>query len=245
MIVIGSAKNLRSKTSKKKNTHRIVIVEDHVELLESMRQFFVSEGYEVETLSEGGDALRLITQSPPDVVILDWNLPDIDGLKICHALRTNHTTSHIPVLMISALDRVNHKVSAFEFGVDDYLTKPFDLRELKARVQSLIRRTMTNGTTGLFSLGPIKLDPATHEVMIHDQPISLRPKEYELLCFLMQFQGQTFSRDKLLAKIWGPDQEFTVRTIDAHITRLRQQLGPKASKLIQTIPGYGYRFKPN
>lgn len=225
--------------------YKIAVVDDDEVILKMLIQSLESQGYVIETATEGRDAIRLISKSKPDLVILDWNLPEMNGLQICQFLRSNPQIAKIPVLMLTVFGEVSQKVSAFETGADDYLTKPFDIRELLVRVRSLLKRGSTQeGSSEVIKLGCIQMDLSSHKVTSGGKHIPLRPKEFELLYVLLKSQGRVLTRQYLVERVWGYSSEpVTTRTVDSHMARLREKIGPQGANLIQTIPGFGYKME--
>lgn len=225
--------------------YKVAVIEDDPTILKVVTQSLESQGYMVETASEGREAVKLLDQIKPDLVILDWNLPEMNGLQICQFLRSRPSTSKVPVLMLTVYSELRHKVSAFDTGADDYLTKPFEVPELLARVNALLRRSeQTEDSMELVKLGNLELNTAKHRVTVDGREIKLRPKEFELLDMLLKSQGRVLTRQYLMERVWGYNPKLvTTRTVDSHMARLRGKLGSQMAKLIQTVPGFGYRIE--
>ncbi len=222
----------------------ILIVEDEHELAALIRRQLEGEGYQALTAHDGPTALMLAAQSPPDLVILDWMLPGLDGLTVCRRLRER---SIVPILMLTARAEEADRVVGLEVGADDYLTKPFSLRELMARVRAILRRVeLERGTDDQeirpMALGRLALDPLARRVEVDGAQIDLTVKEYELLLLLARNPGRSFSRSYLLDHVWGSNYEGGDRTVDTHIVRLRRKLGPVGDQ-ISTVWGVGYRLE--
>lgn len=223
--------------------YKIAVIDDDPALLKMLVQALEGFGHVVKTATEGKAAIRLVTEEKPDLVILDWNLPELNGLEICRFLRTHPSTLRTPILMLTAFDNMRQKVSAFDTGADDYLTKPFDMQELIARVSALLRRGgPAESPMERFSGGGVQLNVTEHVVTLNKRVIELRPKEFDLLHVLMSSAGRVISRKQLLERVWGYGEDITSRTIDSHIARLREKLGDKDGAMIETVPGFGYRF---
>ncbi|MFN8479654.1 MAG: response regulator transcription factor [Kouleothrix sp.] len=222
----------------------ILIVEDEYELAALLRRQLEGEGHTALVVHDGTTALMLAAQSQPDLVILDWMLPGLDGLAVCRRLRER---SIVPILMLTARAEEADRVLGLEVGADDYLTKPFSLRELLARVRAQLRRmellrTAETATTGPLNLGVLRIDPLARRVQLGDELLDLTVKEYELLLLLARHPGRSFSRAYLLDHIWGDDYEGGDRTVDTHVVRLRRKLG-EVGERIATVWGVGYRFE--
>jgi two-component system phosphate regulon response regulator PhoB len=220
----------------------ILVVDDEPDILELVRFNLTRAGYHVTTAATGREALTLLRTAAPDLVLLDLMLPDITGTEICREIRNDPPLKALPVIMLTAKGEEIDRVVGFELGADDYVTKPFNPRELVLRVRAVLRRGGPEATAeGLLHHGPLILDPARHRCRVNDEAVELTAKEFALLSALMSRPGRVLSRGQLLQKVWGGDVQVTLRTIDTHLKRLREKLGP-AGKLIDTIRGVGYRF---
>lgn len=227
---------------------RILVVDDEESITEFVSYNLRKEGYEVEVASTGDDALRMALEHPFDLVVLDIMLPGIDGYEICRRIRA---TSEVPVLFLSARDTELDKVVGLEIGGDDYLAKPFGIRELQARVKALLRRS--HGTTraeepGLgetFEAAGISLDEGAHVATFKGDLIDLTPREFELLASLMRHAGKVLSRDQLLRQAWGWEYLVETKTVDTHVKRLRDKLEAAGvdPAVVETVRGYGYRLR--
>jgi DNA-binding response OmpR family regulator len=223
---------------------KILIVEDEHELAALIRRQIEGEGHSALVAHDGQTALLLAAQTAPDLVILDWMLPGLDGLAVIRRLRER---SIVPVIMLTARDAEADRVLGLEVGADDYLTKPFSLRELLARVRAQLRRIELLTRTAEDDQAPIRidglaLDPLARRVTVDGRTLELTVKEYDLLLLLARNPGRSFSRDYLLDHIWGADYEGGDRTVDTHIVRLRRKLGDLGER-IATVWGVGYRFE--
>jgi DNA-binding response OmpR family regulator len=224
---------------------RILIVEDEPHIVELVRYNLVQEGFQVSVAYDGAEALQKAKQDCPDLVILDLMLPYVDGLEVCRHLRRE---SAVPILMLTAKDGEQHRVVGLEMGADDYVTKPFSPPELVARVRAILRRTNREaprpGGTPL-RVGGLVLDPTTHEVTLNDRLIELTTKEFDLLQLLLGHPSRVFTRDFLLEHIWGYDYFGSTRTVDMHISRLREKIedDPNNPTYITTVRGVGYKLK--
>jgi DNA-binding response OmpR family regulator len=230
---------------------KILIVEDEPALLDTLAYNLEREGYHVEAISNGIKALDAARKGKPDLMILDIMLPDLDGFEITRILRQE---MNIPILMLTARDEEIDRVLGLELGADDYLTKPFSMRELLARVKAQLRRVRLNreefSTEGKpvsqqLTFDKLIIDLSRHEIKLNEVVIPLKPKEFELLLFLGKHRGQVLSRDYLLEQVWGWDFSGGSRTVDVHIRWLREKLeeDPANPKRIITIRGVGYRFE--
>lgn len=229
-------------------TPRILVVDDENSILEFVSYNLRKEGYEVTCASDGDEAVRVAEQDPFDLVILDIMLPGIDGYEVCRSIRAK---SDVPVLFLSARDTELDKVVGLELGGDDYLAKPFGIRELQARVKALLRRAgqarTEPGVSGeRLTASGITLDEATHEAYFGEKPIDLTPREFELLATLMHYPGKVLTRDQLLKQAWGWEFLVETKTVDTHVKRLRDKLEAATADpaLIETVRGYGYRIQP-
>ena len=229
---------------------KILIVEDELALQETLAYNLKHQGYEVETAGDGQTAIDKAKQINPDLILLDIMLPGIDGFEVCRILRKDMS---VPILMLTARDDEIDRVVGLEVGADDYLIKPFSMRELIARVKALLRRVRlmqnmnkdSESTHKIFHLNNILIDETRHEVIINDEPLNLKPKEYDLLLYLARHRGHVLSREQILKEVWGWDYFGDSRTIDVHIRWLREKIeeNPAKPKRIITIRSAGYRFE--
>jgi two-component system alkaline phosphatase synthesis response regulator PhoP len=214
----------------------VLLVEDEENLASLVRAYLEQEGYRVISAVTGAEALRAIETEPVRLVVLDLNLPDMDGLDVCRQIRTR---SSVPVVMLTARDEEADRLAGLETGADDYIGKPFSPRELVARMKAVLRRAEPHSEEELLVLGDIVLRRSAHEVSVAGKPIELRPKEFDLLAYLVQNRGTVLSRDLLLERVWGYDYAGGTRTVDVHVAQLRRKLG--RPDLIRTIRGSGYK----
>jgi DNA-binding response OmpR family regulator len=225
---------------------RILVIEDNRNLATGLRNNLEIEGYEVDVAGDGTTGLSLARSSMPDLIILDLMLPGLDGYRVLRTLREGGTDT--PVLILSARGEENDKVLGFHLGADDYVAKPFGLLELLARVDALLRRAASAGAKhGLatpVTFGDVLVDPGTHLVRRSGEPVTLRPKEYELLVALLRRRGQVASRAELLEEVWGYSGEVYSRTVDTHVAELRRKLEDNAAepRHILTVRKTGYRI---
>ncbi len=221
----------------------IIVVEDEADLAELLSYNLRREGYETEVCRDGNSGLRRILESTPDLAILDVMLPHMNGLQIARQIRTNSKTSQIPILMLTAKAEEADQVAGLQIGADDYVTKPFSMKVLLARVETIFRRTRSNTPSTLdhVELGGVRADLSTHEVSVRGEGIKLTLTEFRILVALMRGKGKVLSRADLMYTAMGPDVLVTTRTIDVHVAAIRKKLGMCGAK-IRTIRGVGYLF---
>ena len=227
---------------------KILVIEDEEDLNQTLSFNLENEGYKVTSALKGSKALEILENaSPPDLVILDLMLPDMSGLDICRHIRSKDSLKNISVIIVTAKGEEVDRVVGFELGADDYIVKPYSVRELMLRIQAQLRRndssevTEENSEEGNISFKDLLIDNSKHKVFLSDKKISLTAKEYTLLKYLLTKADKVQTRDILLDKVWGYDNSVTTRTVDTHVKRLRSKLG-KYGKNIETIRGVGYIF---
>jgi DNA-binding response OmpR family regulator len=225
----------------------LLVVEDDENISSAISEYFSRAGYNVKTVEDGLMGVKAALDDPPDAVVLDLMLPKMDGLAVCRELREK--ANSLPILMLTAKDDVVDKVLGLEMGADDYITKPFSLRELEARIKSVLRRSRTPAQVDgkdevTISRGKLRIDPARREVMIGERQVDLTPKEFDLLRLFASNPGRVFPRKYLLEKIWDYSYEGYDRTIDSHINRLRAKIeeNPENPQMVLTVWGIGYKF---
>ncbi|HWC29590.1 MAG TPA: response regulator transcription factor [Dehalococcoidia bacterium] len=217
----------------------ILVVDDEKNIVQLARLYLGNEGFRVEEAYDGKQALDKARTVNPDLVVLDIMMPEMDGLSVCRELRK---TSSVPVIMLTARDDDVDKIVGLEVGADDYMTKPFNPRELVARVKAVLRRSQGSiSPETVLEVGNVRLDPARREVTIEDRSITLRAKEFDLLTAFMRHEGVVLDRERLLSMVWGQDFYGDTRTIDVHVAWLRDKLSG-ASARIQTVWGVGYKL---
>jgi two-component system, OmpR family, phosphate regulon response regulator PhoB len=224
---------------------RILIVDDEADLLTTLAYNFHGEGYQVTTAASGEAALAAVRAAPlPDLIILDLMLPDLPGTEICRRLRADEATRSIPIIMLTAKGDEVDRVVGFEVGADDYVVKPFSVRELMLRVRALLRRAEKAGEDDplVSRFGALRLDRGSHRAWIDEREIALTALEFRLLDTFLKRKGRVQTRDALLSDVWGIEADVTTRTVDTHVKRLREKLGP-AGRYIETLRGVGYRFR--
>ncbi len=222
---------------------KILVVDDEKDIIELIRYNLEKEGLKVITATSGEEAIRRASNENPQLIVLDLMLPGIDGLEVCRILKRETKTSSIPIVMLTVKSDETDIVVGLELGADDYITKPFSPRILAARVKAILRRKEPKEEKAeIIKIGPLTINLAKYQVSLKNKPLSLTSTEFKILAFLAQNKGKVFTRDQLLDKAWKEESFVVDRTVDVHIRRLRQKLGP-ASYLIETIRGVGYKFK--
>ena len=222
--------------------HKVFIVEDEPDLRDTLKYNLENEGFSVEAFSNGEDFLSSVDKNIPNLVILDLMLPGVSGLDVCRELRSNENYDGIGIVMLTAKSEEIDRIVGFELGADDYVTKPFSVRELILRVKVLLKKRTDDGANEqILEFGPILMNLGAHEVSIDGKIVNLTALEFKLLKHLLKRKGRVQTRDQLLGDVWGYSSEVTTRTVDTHIKRLREKLG-EPGDLIQTIRGVGYRF---
>ena len=224
---------------------KILVIEDEEDLNQTLSFNLENEGYKVTSALKGSEALKILKDSDtPDLVILDLMLPDISGLDICRHIRSEKELKNISVIMVTAKGEEVDRVVGFELGADDYVTKPFSVRELMLRIKAILKRNTQEGTSksnSVISFDGLNVDEDSHEVYVNDVEINLTALEFKLLKHLLDRRGRVQTRDQLLEEVWGYSSHVTTRTVDTHVKRLREKL-KEMGKHIQTIRGVGYRF---
>ncbi len=217
----------------------ILVVDDEKNIVQLSRLYLRNEGYRVEEAYDGKQALEKARAANPDLIILDLMMPEMDGLSVCRELRK---TSNVPIIFLTARDDDVDKIVGLEVGADDYVTKPFNPRELVARVKAILRRSQGSiAPESVLEVGDVRLDPMRREVTIAGKPITLRAKEFDLLAAFMRYQGLVLDRERLLSLVWGQDFYGDTRTIDVHVAWLREKL-TGATARVQTVWGVGYKL---
>ena len=222
---------------------QILIVEDEKPIRDMIAFGLRRAGFTVSEAEDCSEARSRIADSRPDLLLVDWMLPDQSGLELTRALKRNKETQDLPVILLTARAEEQDKVAGLEGGADDYITKPFSPRELLARIQAVLRRSSPTAAGEAIEAGALKLDPVSHRVIVGEQTVSLGPTEYRLLQFFMEHPDRVYARSQLLDRVWGGNVYVEERTVDVHIRRLRKALEPFAcDSLVQTVRGSGYRF---
>ena len=222
---------------------KILIIEDEIDIRELLTYNLELEGFDVVGAANGEEAYRALRSEPIQLVVLDLMLPDISGLEICRYIRRDSALSRLPVIMLTAKGEEVDRIVGFELGADDYVTKPFNIREMILRVRAVLARSKMTPVAGkALKRGALTIDPEQYEATVDGRQLSLTATEFRLLHHLAAHPGHAWNRDKLLDVIWGEDKFVTPRTVDTYIRRLREKLGP-AGEMIQTLRGVGYRFQ--
>ncbi|RVU31794.1 MULTISPECIES: phosphate regulon transcriptional regulator PhoB [Neptunomonas] len=221
---------------------KVLIVDDEAPIREMIAVALEMAGYECIEADNAQEAHALVVDQKPDMILLDWMMPNMSGIELARRLRKDETTADVPIIMLTAKTEEEHKVKGLEAGVDDYITKPFSPRELVARLKAVLRRATPKGIEEPVTVEGLTLDPISHRVTANDKPIELGPTEFRLLQFFMTHQDRAYSRGQLLDMVWGGNVYVEERTVDVHIRRLRKALGSQHDHLVQTVRGTGYRF---
>ncbi len=221
----------------------ILIVDDERDLVSLLDFNLRQAGFETLLAASGREALQQLRRRVPDLVLLDLMLPDVSGTEICRAVKSDPRTRHVPVMMLTAKGDEVDKVVGFELGADDYVTKPFSVRELVLRVRAVLRRASPAAPAGaaVDPVGPLRVDVDAHRAYVGDEEVVLTPLEFRLLMTFMSRVGRVQSREQLLMDVWEMSSEIETRTVDTHVKRLREKLGP-ARELLETVRGVGYRL---
>ena len=223
---------------------KILVVEDEPNQVELIEFNLNSEGYEVVVARDGEEALNLAEEENPDLILLDWMLPKVSGIEVCRQLRRSKMTREIPIVMLTARSEESDKIRGLDIGADDYITKPYSIKELLARVRAAMRRPSASVISDQLIVGKIAVDLQKHIVAIDGLQVNLGPTEYRLLVTLMQSPERVFSREQLLDHVWGISANVDTRTVDVHVGRLRKVIEVGANKNnIRTVRGFGYALK--
>lgn len=219
----------------------VLIVEDEAPLVMMLRYNLEREGFTVEEAVDGEEALLRVAERQPDVMLLDWMLPRVSGLEVCRQIRRAPSTRTLPVIMLTARGEEGDRIRGLDSGADDYVVKPFSPSELVARLRAVIRRAQPGAAEDVLRYADVEMDLTAHRVSRAGKPIHLGPTEFRVLRHFLQHPRRVFSREQLLDRVWGPDAELEIRTIDVHIRRLRKALNsPGSSDLLRTVRSFGY-----
>jgi len=222
---------------------KILIVEDEPAISEMIEVALVRANFEVIRAEDAEEAMRLLGDVLPELVLLDWMLPGASGMEFARRIKKDELTSHIPIIMLTAKGSESDKINGLDAGADDYITKPFSPRELIARIKAVLRRTSPQSESETIEIDKLVLDTASHRIMVDDEPLELGPTEYRLLHFFMTHPERVYSRGQLLDRVWGSNVYVEERTVDVHIRRLRKALTPSGyDHYVQTVRSAGYRF---
>ncbi|MBM3507814.1 MAG: phosphate regulon transcriptional regulatory protein PhoB [Alphaproteobacteria bacterium] len=223
----------------------ILVVEDEAPLAEVLRYNLEGEGFRVAVAGDGRSALERLEETPPDLVVLDWMLPEVSGLEICRTMRRRPELREVPVIMLTAKGEEHDRVRGLDAGADDYVVKPFSPKELVSRVRAVLRRTKAGASGEPLRAGPLEMDLETHRVRRDGVEVQLAPTEFRLLRVLLERPGRVYSREQLLDLVWGRDIYVEARTVDVHIRRLRVALNQNGQRdLIRTVRSEGYALEP-
>jgi len=226
-------------------TSRVLVVDDEADIAGLIKHTLERAGYsDVRVVGSGDAALKAIAEHPPALVILDLNLPVVSGIEVCRVLRSQPETARLPIIMLTARTAESDRVAGLDLGADDYITKPFSLRELAARVRAVLRRGAGGAGAApvVYRGAHLTADFDAVSVQTGGRNIRLTRREFELLRCLVENRNRVLSRDRLLQRVWGYDREIETRSVDVHVGRLRSKLGPAAGAQIETVVGLGYRF---
>jgi two-component system phosphate regulon response regulator PhoB len=230
-------------------SHRVLVVDDEQDVARLISFNLERAGFETQVAGTGGDALLMAARQPPTVIVLDLMLPDSSGIDVCRRLRGDATLGGVGILMLTALGDQKSRITGLEAGADDYVVKPFDVREIVLRVSALARRVgerrhaRAQPPSSRLVCGSVSVDPVTHDVQLGGHPVELRPLEFKLLVTLFGEPGKVFTREELLQRVWELDgATANPRTVDVHVRRLRQNLGEHAD-VVETVSGFGYRAR--
>ena len=220
---------------------RILVVDDEANIVDLVRLYLERDGFKVESVNDGMSAYERIRIDEPDLIVLDIMLPEMDGFEVC---RQTRALSEVPIIMLTARDEDFDKIVGLELGADDYMTKPFNPRELVARVKAILRRVdrVERSDVKQLQVGDIKIDPARHEVIVAGEPVSLRAKEFDLLMTFFEHRGIVLTRVQLLNLVWGFDFYGQTRTVDVHVAHVRKRIAGSQSVRIETVTGVGYKL---
>ena len=221
----------------------VLIAEDETAVCELLRYNLEREGYDVSVANDGEEALLIIEENTPDLLLLDWMLPAVPGIEICRRVRTRASTKNLPIIMLTARAEETDRIRGLDTGADDYITKPFSTVELMARIRAVLRRIRPGLSDDTIIAGDIIMDRVAHTVKRDGQDLHLGPTEYRLLDHFMQHPGRVFSREQLLDAVWGTDVYVELRTVDVHVGRLRKILKSVGEDPIRTVRSAGYALK--
>ena len=224
-----------------RGSFRVVLIEDDADLAFTIKLNFEKEGYRVDHFANGQEGLIAVQQGAYDFLVLDLNLPDLDGFTICRELRRDPATRNLPILMLTARSSERDRVTGLELGADDYLTKPFSMRELLARMNAILRRARpSESEVSVYEDDDLRVDASTHRVFVKGEEVKFAKKEFELLWLLIKHRPAVVSRDRIMSDVWQMADDVETRTVDAHIRNLRKKIGKER---ISTVIGFGYRFE--
>ena len=222
---------------------RILLVEDEAAIREMVQHALTRAGFETRAVADAAHADRAIEESVPDLILLDWMLPGVSGLEFARRLRRGNATRNVPLIMLTARGEEGDRLSGFEAGADDYVVKPFSVKELVARINAVLKRATRAGEDDPIEIDGLRLHPASHRITGRGETIRVGPTEFRMLHFFMSHPERVFTRDQLIDRVWGRGVYIDERTVDVHIRRLRKALsGHGFDRFVQTVHGTGYRF---
>ncbi|MBV1895843.1 MAG: phosphate regulon transcriptional regulator PhoB [Rhodobacteraceae bacterium] len=222
---------------------RILVIEDEPSQIELLRYNFTKQGYQVDVASDGEEGLLAAKEDPPDLILLDWMLPNLSGIEVCRQLRRAKNTREVPIIMLTARSEERDKIRGLDIGADDYVSKPYSIKELIARVKAALRRPTTSFSENKLAVGELEINFEKHKITFEGEILEVSPTEFRLLVTLMQSPGRVFSREQLLDLAWGISSALDTRTVDVHIGRLRRILAKAGNNnMIRTVRGFGYSF---
>jgi two-component system phosphate regulon response regulator PhoB len=224
---------------------RILVVDDEPDILSILVYQLSRDGFRLSTAVNGQSAISSAIEDPPDLIILDLMLPLVDGYDVLKTLRRNDRTTSVPIILLTARREEEERIRGFEYGADDYVTKPFSARELTFRVKALLRRSRAEpvSQSRLLKMGPVEVDQEAHQAFADGEEMDLTPLEYRLLVVFLERRGRVQTRRQLLQAAWNTEAQIETRTVDMHVARLRAKLG-EAGTMLKTVRGVGYRFQP-
>jgi len=224
---------------------KLLIIEDEPSQVELLRYNFSRQGFDVRVATDGEEGVQQAHEDPPDLILLDWMLPSLPGIEVCRQLRRGKETRQIPIIMLTARSEERDKIRGLDVGADDYLTKPYSIKELIARARAALRRPTASVTENLLTVATVTVDLEKHMVQCNGQLVETSPTEFRLLVAMMQSPERVFSRNQLLDIVWGMTADVDTRTVDVHIGRLRRALkGAEGQTIIRTVRGFGYAIGP-
>lgn len=224
------------------STRSILIVDDEAAIREVIAAALEMAGYRTIEAGNAQEAHGLVVDQKPDLILLDWMMPNVSGVELARRLKRDPLTAEIPIIMLTAKGEEDHKIAGLDAGADDYITKPFSPRELVARLKAVLRRSTPAGIDAPIEVNGLILDPNSHRVTAHGSELTMGPTEFRLLQFFMSHAERAYTRSQLLDQVWGGNVYVDERTVDVHIRRLRKALGDEFKTLVQTVRGTGYRF---
>lgn len=219
----------------------VLIIEDDTSQIALLRYNFAQQGFGVRVVEDGEEGVEAAREDPPDLILLDWMLPSLSGIEVCRQLRRDKVTREIPIIMLTARAEERDKIRGLDIGADDYVTKPYSIKELIARARAALRRSAASMSDDTLIAGDLRVNIKSHTVAFGDALVQVSPTEFKLLVVLMQSAGRVFSRGQLLDQVWGMSSDLETRTVDVHVGRLRRALeNAGGTDLIRTVRGFGY-----